>query len=66
MQASFNQFQRNYRGLNQGWNLAETDPLFTVGNPLANTQKQTWEIVVNQDVNDNTKALLRRKILKQT
>jgi len=41
MQASFRQFQRKYRSLSQGGNLAETGPLATVGNPLANTQKKT-------------------------
>jgi len=41
MQASFHKFPRNYRGLSQGRNLAETRLLATVGNRLANTQKKT-------------------------
>jgi len=40
MQASFHQFQRNYRGLSQGRNLIETRLLSTVGNLLAKTQKK--------------------------
>ena len=66
MQASFHKFPRNYRGLSQGRNLAETRLLATVGNRLANTQKKTWEIMVNQDEDGYTKTLHRRKILKKT
>jgi len=40
MQASFYQFQRNYRGLSQGRNLAKTHLLATVGNLLAYTQEK--------------------------
>jgi len=41
MQAYFQQFQRNYRGLSQGRNLAETRLLTTLENLLANTKKKT-------------------------
>jgi len=37
------------RGLSQGGNLGE-------GGPLASTQKKTWEIIVNLDVDDYTKT----------
>jgi len=41
LQASFHQFQHNYRptGLSQGENIAETGLLASVGGPLANTHK---------------------------
>ena len=36
------------KGLSQGGRtLAEGGPLITVGGPLANTQKKSWEIIVN-------------------
>jgi len=31
-------------------NVAETGPLSTVGDTVANTQKKTWEMMVNPDV----------------
>jgi len=39
-------------GLSQGGNLAERSLMFTVGGPLANTQKkkQTWEMMLNPGV----------------
>ena len=37
-------------GLSQGGgNLAEGGQLATVGRPLVNTQKNSWEIIVNPD-----------------
>jgi len=36
------------KGLIQVGNLAERGPLATVGGPLANTQKRTWEMMVNR------------------
>ena len=36
------------KGLIQVRNLAEKGPLATVGDPLANTQKRTWEMMVNR------------------
>jgi len=65
MQAYFQQFQRNYRGLSQGRNLAETRLLTTLENLLANTKKKTWEMMVNQDVDGYTKTPHRRKMLKK-
>ena len=36
------------KGFFQVGNLAGRDPLATVGGPLANTQKRTWEVMVNR------------------
>ena len=46
------------RGLSQGGNLAKTDP-------LASTQKKTWETMVNLDVDGYTKTLNHRKIFRK-
>jgi len=35
------------KGLIQVGNLAERGPLANGGDPLANTQKRTWEVMVN-------------------
>ena len=43
-------------------NLAERAPLATVGDQLANTQKKTWEMVMNPDVDGYTKTLNHGKI----
>ena len=53
------------RSLNQGVNLAEKGPMATVGDSLANFQKQTWEIE-NLDLDGYTKTLNHRKILRKT
>jgi len=37
-----------------GENLAERGPLAAVRGPPANTQKKTWEIMVDTDVDDYT------------
>ena len=37
------------RGLSQWESLAEGGPLTNVGDQLANTQRKTWEMIVNPD-----------------
>jgi len=45
-------------------NLAEKDPLATVGNPLPNTQKKL-EMIANPDMDGYTKTLNHWKILQK-
>jgi len=54
------------RDLSQGENLAERGRLATVGDPLANNQKKTWEMMVHPNVVGYTKTIKHRKILRKT
>ena len=47
----------------KGENLAERGVLFTVGDPQANTEKNTWEVIVNPDVDGYTETPNQWKIL---
>ena len=50
------------KGLIQVRNLAEKGPLAAVGDPLANTQKRTWEMMVNR----MWIAILKPEIIENT
>jgi len=54
------------KGLSQGGNFAEGVLLATVEGPLANTQRKSWEMVVNPDMDICTKHRNCRKILGKT
>ena len=48
-------------GLSQEGDLAERGPLAAVGGPLASTQKKTWEMVVDPDMEGNKKPEINGK-----
>ena len=47
-------------------NSAERGPLASVGDLLVNTQKKSWEMIVNPDVDGYTETINQRKILQKT